>query len=122
LNGVIGPHYADATLLLILANQFVPTHSLKYLWVYICLHTITRHKGNSSIHVSKSLDSLFGRNLITLVVYPMHDPLFYTHYSSNNVVCKSESTSTHVYKINVESEINVLHNKSPSRSCNECDL
>jgi hypothetical protein len=25
-------------------------------------------------------------------------------------VCKSESTSTHVYKINVESEINVLHN------------
>jgi hypothetical protein len=80
LNGIIGPHYADAFLILILANQFIPTHSLKYLWVYICLHTITRHKGNSSIHVSKSLDSTFGKNLITLVVYPMHNPLFYSHY------------------------------------------
>jgi hypothetical protein len=87
LNGIIGPHYADAFLILLLANQFIPTHSLKYLWVYICLHTITRHKENSSIHVSKSLDSTFGKNLITLVVYPMHDPLLYSHYSSNNRVC-----------------------------------
>jgi hypothetical protein len=68
LNGIIGPHYADAFLILILPNQFIPTHSLKYLWVYICLHTITRHKGNSSIQVSKSLDSAFGKNLITQMV------------------------------------------------------
>jgi hypothetical protein len=60
LNGIIGPHYADAFLIIILPNQVFPTHSLKYLWVYICLQTITRHKGYSSIHVSKSLDSTFG--------------------------------------------------------------
>jgi hypothetical protein len=80
LNGIIGlgAHYGDAFLILILANQVFPTHSLKYPWVYICLHTITRHKGNSSIHLSKSLDSTFGKNLITLVVYPMHNPYFYS--------------------------------------------
>jgi hypothetical protein len=86
LSEIIGPEYADAFLKLILTNQFIPIHSLKYLWVYICLHTITRHKGNYNIHVSKSLDSEFGRSLLTLVVYTMHDPLVYSHYSSNNRV------------------------------------
>jgi hypothetical protein len=53
-NGIIGlgAHYGDAFLILILVNQVFPKHSLKYLWIYICLHTITRHKGNSSIHQS----------------------------------------------------------------------
>jgi hypothetical protein len=43
-----------------------PTHSLEHPWVYICLHAITRHKSNYTIHVSKSLDSTIGKNLITL--------------------------------------------------------
>jgi hypothetical protein len=37
-------------------------------------------------------------------------------------VCKSESTSIHVDRINVKSEINVLHIKSPFRSSEECNL
>jgi hypothetical protein len=62
---------------LIFTNHIFPTHSLKYPWVYICLHAITRHKG-SFIHVSKSLNSTFGKNFITLVVHPMHNPYFYS--------------------------------------------
>jgi hypothetical protein len=72
LNGIIGlgTHYGDVFLILILANQVIPTHSLKYAWIYICLHIITMHKGSSNIHVSNSLDSTVDKNLITLVVHP----------------------------------------------------
>jgi hypothetical protein len=55
-----------------------PTHSLKYPWLDICLHTITRHEGNFSVYVSNSLDSTFGKNLINMVVHPMHNPYFYS--------------------------------------------
>jgi hypothetical protein len=80
LNGIIGlgAHYGDAFLILIFTNHIFPTHSLKYPWVCICLHTITRHKGSFNIHVFKSLNSTFGKNLITLVVHPMHNPYFYS--------------------------------------------
>jgi hypothetical protein len=55
LNGIIGlgAHYGDAFLILISTNHVFSIHFLKYPWVYICLHTITRHKGNFNIHVSK---------------------------------------------------------------------
>jgi hypothetical protein len=100
--------------LCIFNTHIFPTHSLKYPWVYICLHTITRHKGSFNIHIFQSLNSTFGNNLITLVVHPMYNPYF--------ILCKpqimwylskSQSISILVYQINVESQINVLHIKSP---------
>jgi hypothetical protein len=58
----LGVDYGDAFLIFILVNQVFSTHSLEHPWIYICLHTITRHKDSSSVHVSKSLDSTIGKS------------------------------------------------------------
>jgi hypothetical protein len=65
----------------------VDTHSCKsslsntFSRVSLGLHMSSynsKYKGSSCIHVSKSLDPIVGKNLITLVVHPMHNPYFYS--------------------------------------------